>query len=112
MDEDKKHELIESLHQIREEYCKQYSLTDMFGFCHPKSCKHRVDCPMNVYDNVGQGWCSILLLISCLNRIICGDENCPYAKGCRHPYNCKSEKAKREEGLKEFTGRLNKGEIK
>lgn len=112
MDEDKKHELIESLHQLREEYCKQYSLTDMFGFCHPKSCKHRVDCPMNVYDNVGQGWCSILLLISCLNRIICGDENCSYAKGCRHPYNCKSEKAKREEGLKEFTGRLNKGEIK
>ena len=67
---------------------------------------------MNVYDNVGQGWCSILLLISCLNRIICGDENCPYAKDCRYPYNCKSEKARRRETLKEITGVVNEGEAK
>lgn len=108
----KKYEFIEQLRQLREEYCKQYSFMDMFGFCHPKSCKHRVDCPMNVYDNVGQGWCSILLLISCLDRIICGDENCPCAKDCRYPYNCKSEKTKREKELKEILGGLNGGETK
>jgi hypothetical protein len=109
MDKEKKQELIEQLRQLREEYCKQYSFMDMFGFCHPKSCKYRADCPMNVYDNVGQGWCSILLLISCLDRIVCGDKDCPWAESCRYPYDCESEKAKRIVGLKEITGKLDKG---
>lgn len=89
MDNNARKELLKQLEQLRKEYCKQYPSMDILGFCHPKECVHRIDCPFNIYDVVGTsslGWCSLCLLISCLENKMCSG-NCDSIDRCKYSKN-------------------------
>ncbi len=89
MDDNAKKELLKQLKQLKKEYCKQYPFMDICGFCHPEECTHRIDCPFNIYDvfECGSvGWCSLHLLICCLENKMCSG-NCEHIGRCKYSEN-------------------------